>query len=158
MTPRHLSLLLLMLCAALFAVGCGGDSDSDSGDSGGSSGDDAAESADLPEGTIGVELGEFFVKPSADSVAAGEVTFQVANAGDASHELVIYRTDEEADALEQDGGVAKLDEANVIDETDELSSGDEAELTVTLEAGSYLLLCNLPGHYSSGQVVAFTVT
>lgn len=147
-----------MLCATvLLAAGCGG-SDSDSGDSGGSSSSDSAEAAELPEGTIGVELGEFFVKPSSDTVAAGEVTFQVKNGGSASHELVIYRTDEAADALDQDGGVAKLDDAKVIEDTDELSAGDDTEVTVTLEAGKYLLLCNLPGHYQSGQVVAFTVT
>lgn len=147
-----------MLCATvLLAAGCGG-SDSDSGDSGGSSSSDAAEAAELPEGTIGVELGEFFVKPSSDTVAAGEVTFQVENGGSASHELVIYRTDDAPDALEQDGGIAKLDDAKVIEDTDELSAGDDTEVTVTLEAGKYLLLCNLPGHYQSGQVVAFTVT
>ncbi len=160
MTRRYLPLILLtMLAGALLAVGCGG-SDDDSGSSSSSSGDSAAtsESTDLPDGTIGIELGEFFVRPSSESVAAGEVTFQVENVGSTTHELVIYRTDEKPDALKQDGGVAQLDSAKVIDETDDLASGDDAELTVDLEPGTYLLLCNLPGHYASGQVVAFTVT
>lgn len=156
MTPRFLLLLLTLLASALLAVGCGGadtTSDSDSGK------DDAgSESAELPDGTIGIELGEFFVKPSSESTKAGEVTFQVENTGAASHEFVIYRTDEEPDGLTQEGGAATLDEAKVVEETDELSAGDSTELTVTLEAGRYLLLCNLPGHYQSGQVVAFEVT
>jgi len=101
---------------------------------------------------------EFFVKPSSESIAADEVTFQAKNIGSAVHELVMYRTDEKPGALKQDSGVAVLDPAKVIDQTDNLSAGDEAELSVTLEAGKYLLLCDLPGHYQAGQVVAFTVT
>lgn len=154
--PRFATILLTLLATALLAVGCGGSDDSGSSDT--DSGDSSSESTELPDGTIGIELGEFFVKPSSETVAAGEVTFPVRNAGGATHEFIIYRTDEAADALEQDGGTAKLDEARVVEETDDLAAGDETEVTVDLEAGKYLLLCNLPGHYQSGQVVAFEVT
>lgn len=154
MIRRYLPFLFLLLCAALLATGCGSDDSSSGDDDGG----DPKPAKELPDGTIAVELGEFFVKPSSDSVKAGEVTFQVENTGSASHEFIIYRTDEATDALEQDGGVAKLDESKVIEQTEDISSGDGDEVTVTLEAGRYLLLCNLPGHYQSGQVVEFTVT
>ena len=31
-------------------------------------------------------------------------------------------------------------------------------LDVSLKAGSYVIICNLPGHYASGMHTAFTVT
>jgi len=31
-------------------------------------------------------------------------------------------------------------------------------LDVTLAAGSYLLICNVPGHYAAGMVTPLTVT
>ena len=40
------------------------------------------------------------------------------------------------------------------------SAGDGAteELTVDLEAGSYVLVCNIPAHYRQGMSTPFTVT
>jgi uncharacterized cupredoxin-like copper-binding protein len=45
----------------------------------------------------------------------------------------------------------------VIDEIGEFPADTTETLDVTLEAGSYQLVCNLPGHYSSGMFTAFEV-
>jgi len=51
----------------------------------------------------------------------------------------------------------------VIDEIEDIAVGDTADVTVTLEAGSYVLLCNiydeteLEAHYDMGMYMAFTV-
>ena len=116
---------------------------------------------------VGVALQEWAVLPSADSAPAGEITFAVVNEGpDDVHEFVIVRTDLDPGDLPTDATGA-VDEAGegieVIDEIEEIAVGDSAELTVTLEAGSYVLICNIyteeeqEAHYAMGMRVAFTV-
>ena len=52
----------------------------------------------------------------------------------------------------------------VVDEIEEVPVGETQELTVTLEAGNYVLLCNIYGededeaHYQMGMRTAFEVT
>ena len=85
------------------------------------------------------------------------------------HEFVIIKTDLEPDALPTaaDGSV---DEAGagieVIDEIEDIPAGESADpLAVDLEAGSYVLICNIvdedvsppESHYQEGMHTAFTV-
>lgn len=112
--------------------------------------------------TVDVELGEdggqLFVRSSLAEVAAGTVTFAVANTGAMPHELVVLKTDTPADKLpEGDGGKAK--EPGRIAYVPTLAPGAKAAyITLDLEPGNYVLLCNVPGHYGLGQYTAFTVT
>jgi uncharacterized cupredoxin-like copper-binding protein len=46
----------------------------------------------------------------------------------------------------------------VVDEQEEIAPGTAPTLTTRLEAGSYILLCNLPTHYQQGMHAGFTVT
>ena len=43
-------------------------------------------------------------------------------------------------------------------EVSELDPGASGSLTVALQPGKYLLICNVPGHYASGMWTEFTVT
>lgn len=142
---RMLMVLLAAAVAGLGLAACGGGSD---------------ENGEAGAGTVAVETGEFFVRPAQDSVAAGEVTFEVTNTGEIEHEFIVYRSDAEPGSLPISDDQAELDgDAEIGEiETDELGPGATGTITVTLEAGSYILLCNLPGHYGQGQFVAFTVT
>ena len=109
------------------------------------------------ETAVEVELGEWFVRPSVDAVPTGGVRFDAANVGQLEHELVILRTDLAADALPMRAqDTSRVDEAASGEligeiEPDELGPGEEASATLALEAGSYVLLCNLPGHYVNGM-------
>ena len=47
---------------------------------------------------------------------------------------------------------------DVLTDSSELKPNESKTLEVDLGAGSYLLLCNVPGHYASGMVVPLTVT
>jgi uncharacterized cupredoxin-like copper-binding protein len=117
---------------------------------------------------VGVALQEWAVLPSANSAPAGDITFVVVNEGpDEVHEFVIIRTDLDPGDLPTDATGA-VDEAGegieVIDEIEDIPVGESAELTVTLEAGNYVLICNIydettqgPAHYREGMRVAFTV-
>lgn len=127
-------------------------------------GDDDEEGGD---NEIGVTLQEWSVIPDADSAEAGEVTFNVENVGpDDVHEFVIIKTDLEADALPtlDDGSVDEEGEGvDVIDEIEDIPVGETQSVTADLEAGAYVLICNIydedeaEAHYEEGMRTAFTV-
>jgi uncharacterized cupredoxin-like copper-binding protein len=116
---------------------------------------------------VDVTLQEFAVIPSEATVGAGEVTFDVTNEGpDDVHEFVVIRTDLSPEALPtvEDGSVDEAGEGlEVIDEIEDIPVGDSSSLTVDLEAGNYVLICNIydatedEAHYQEGMRVAFTV-
>ena len=45
----------------------------------------------------------------------------------------------------------------VVDEVEDIAPSTSTSLTVTLEPGTYAMLCNLPGHYAQGMVTTFEV-
>ncbi len=49
--------------------------------------------------TVGIELGEWFVRPQSSSATAGSITFQTTNKGKSEHNLVVIKTDLAPDAL-----------------------------------------------------------
>ena len=44
-----------------------------------------------------------------------------------------------------------------VGETQELQPNASKSIQLTLAPGNYLLVCNVPGHYAAGMVLAFTV-
>jgi uncharacterized cupredoxin-like copper-binding protein len=45
-----------------------------------------------------------------------------------------------------------------IDEIEDIQPNSTQKLEVDLEAGKYVLICNLPGHYQQGMHVGLTVS
>ena len=91
------------------------------------------------------------------AIDAGEVAFTVANAGTLSHTFVIVRSDAAPRELLVVAGSVAEDEVNIVARIASYAAGTAERLTVDLDAGSYLLICTIPGHYLSGMTVAFTV-
>jgi uncharacterized cupredoxin-like copper-binding protein len=114
----------------------------------------AAPVAPATPGKIGVSVKEFSVNPTATQAPAGRVTFNVRNTGTIPHEMVVLRTDKPAGSLLNG---ARADEAGNVGETGDLAPGASKTVSVKLKAGHYALVCNLPGHYSAGQHIDFTV-
>jgi uncharacterized cupredoxin-like copper-binding protein len=123
-------------------------------------------------GTVQVQLREWEVVPDETSVGSGEVTFEVSNDGDEPHEFVVLRTDVEAGDLPlADDGSADEEGMEVVGEVEDLAAGASDTLTVDLEPGHYVLLCNIleseeameemdmptPSHYQNGMRTDFTV-
>jgi uncharacterized cupredoxin-like copper-binding protein len=152
--PRRLLAATAALSLAL--VGCTGGGTSPSPDGGGGA------------TTVAVTLGEWSVAPESNSAPAGEVTFEVTNDGpDDIHEFVILKTDLDAAELPTDENGAVDEEGEgieVVDEIEDIPVGQTQEVTATLEAGSYVLLCNIwdedegEAHYQMGMRTPFSVT
>lgn len=152
-------LVALTAATALLLAACTGDAGTSASD-GGSDGGDGT--------TVEVTLQEWSVIPAQDSAPAGDVTFSVTNDGPEDvHEFVVLRTDLDPGDLpvDEDGVVDEEGEGiEVVDEIEDLPVGETAELSVTLEAGSYVLLCNIwsedegEAHYTMGMRTAFTAT
>lgn len=109
--------------------------------------------APLPS-RVTVGLREFTVTPSATTAAAGRVTFAARNAGKVTHELVVIRTDKPAGALMKG---SRADESGNVGESGDLKPGAAKTFAISLKAGHYALICNLPGHYAAGQHTDFSV-
>jgi uncharacterized cupredoxin-like copper-binding protein len=110
---------------------------------------------------IGVSLADFTITPEESSASAGELTFDVTNDAEQTHEFVIFKTDLAADALPTDdeGLVDESGEGvELIDEIEDITAGSTQSLTVTLDAADYVFICNLPGHYAQGMHTSFTVS
>ena len=95
------------------------------------------------------------------TVKAGPVRFDVTNWSKGMlHEMLVVAVDAADAPLPYDYAQAKVaeDQVRVLGETPELQPNSSADLDLTLAAGSYLLFCNIQGHYASGMVVPLTVT
>lgn len=112
-------------------------------------------------GGIGVTLADFTITLDESSAAAGDLTFDVSNDAEQTHEFVIFKTDLAEDQLptDEDGNVDETGEGvELIDEIEDIEAGANESLTANLAAGSYVFICNLPGHYGQGMHTSFTAS
>jgi uncharacterized cupredoxin-like copper-binding protein len=87
-------------------------------------------------------------------VKAGKITFDVTNASsDQVHEMLVLRTDAASQPLPYDAKDEKVIEENTQDlgEVADLDPGKGGTLTLDLQPGHYVLLCNQPGHFMHGM-------
>lgn len=122
--------------------------------------DGNAEPDGATEHTVTATMGEWYVKPDATELSEGAVTFRVTNAGSIRHEFVVVRTSLAPGLIPVESD-ARFNEnrsdIEIVDEIPEWGNGLTKTLTVDLSAGTYQLVCNLPGHYRLGMWTPFTV-
>ncbi len=147
-------LVTLLLFGALAFTACG---DDDDGDSNGAATSEAA-GGDEHTDTIEVTLSDFAIALS-ESEAHGDapIEFVIVNEGPSPHDFVVLETDLAADALPVEGGAVDEDQVNVFGRVEQFNAGETQKGAFSLDAGSYVLICNIPGHYQLGMAVAFTV-
>jgi uncharacterized cupredoxin-like copper-binding protein len=93
------------------------------------------------------------------SVAAGPVTLNTANEStDLVHEIEVFAGAQAGAVLPTDNGVADVTGLTLVDEVEDILPGSTASVTVSLQPGTYLVMCNLPTHYGSGMWAYLTVT
>ena len=167
MEDRFRKRRLVAVGAIALAIGvlpaCGGD---DSSSTAATSA--AATTGSTGDGTsVAVTLQEFAIAAAPASAPAGSVTFDVTNDGPNDvHEFVVIKTDLGPTELPvDDKGVVDEEGAGIepVDEIEDIEVGATPSLTVDLEAGNYVLICNIyskseqEAHYSEGMRIGFTV-
>jgi len=98
---------------------------------------------------------EWAIEISSGLHEAGTTTFNLQNLGTIAHEFLVVRSDKSAAELvaSVDAGTNRIDEGqlNVINEQPEYDPGVPGMVTVNLEVGHYVVMCNIPGHYKAGM-------
>jgi uncharacterized cupredoxin-like copper-binding protein len=124
---------------------------------------DAPMATGLTYGTPGIDLTKAtqVIRVSRTSAPAGDVAFNVTNTSkDMIHEMLVVPVPVPDTPLPYLADKFSLDESkiNSAGEVSELDPGKSGSLTVKLRPGTYLLVCNQPGHYEAGMWTTFTVT
>ncbi len=86
---------------------------------------------------------------------AGKFAFTLRNMGALRHEAVILRTNVRYDRLPVKNNRAV--ETGRKGAIRNVAAGRTGRLTISLPAGKYVIICNLPGHYLGGMRTPFTV-
>ena len=89
--------------------------------------------------TVAVTESEFKISLPSTQLKAGEVTFDVKNAGKIQHDLIVTGNGLRAG-------------------TPRFNGGQSETLKVTLKPGKYELFCSVPGHKQLGMDAKITVT
>jgi len=113
----------------------------------------AMSGGDMSKAMMGV-----FAVPS--TVPAGEVTFTATNRStDTIHEMILIKVTDLKKPLPYLAADNKIDEdaAGHLGEVSELDPSKSGSLTMKLDPGTYMLLCNVPGHYMAGMWTTITV-
>jgi uncharacterized cupredoxin-like copper-binding protein len=93
-------------------------------------------------------------------VPAGEVTFVATNkSADTVHEMILIKVADAGKQLPYVANESRVDEdaAGHLGEVAELDPGTSGSLSMKLDPGTYMLFCNVPGHYMAGMWATVTV-
>ena len=106
-------------------------------------------------------MGHMAIRTDHASVKAGEVHFDVTNWSQGIvHEMLVVAVDNPDAPLPFDYNTGRVPEDQIksLGEVTDLSPNATGTLDVNLTPGSYLLICNVPGHYAAGMVAELTVS
>ena len=106
-------------------------------------------------------MGGMSLRANISSVKAGKVTFDVTNLSRSIlHEMIVVAVENANTPMPYDYETGQIPEKQVkmLGETEEMEPNAEKTITLDLKPGTYLLICNVPGHYAAGMWTSLTVT
>jgi uncharacterized cupredoxin-like copper-binding protein len=106
-------------------------------------------------GKLAVATTEYAFAPTTVTAKAGKLTITLDNKGKIPHELVVLKTGAAAASLPVTSG--RVSESKSVGEVSETKAGATKSTTLNLKAGSYVFVCNIPGHYADGMRGTLTV-
>lgn len=121
---RAARLLPVLLAAAVFSGGCGD-----------------PEPEPVENMTIGLRLDEYRITPQAVSAPPGTLRLIIRNLGILPHNVAVTTIPE----------VGSEDPAEEIARTSTVHAGERAEVSFTVEPGTYRLVCTIANHDDLGQ-------
>ena len=156
--PRHRAVVITFVVALAIAA-CGPV---------GGGGASPEGTVSVPGGTpVDVTLSEYGIETDIANAPAGDITFHVTNDGpnDVHQFIVILADDLAPDALPTLGdGSVDTENGEGVDEIDLIETiavGESEDLSISLEIGDYVLICNMvedgESHYQQGMRTAFQV-
>jgi len=114
--------------------------------------------AAAPAGSqVVAELFDNKITVNVASVKAGTTKIGVRNLGTMQHSFEVLKTDLPPDKLPVDGASAKAKEDGKVGEIPSIAAGTSAAVTLDLQPGKYVFICNIAGHYQLGMHTGFTV-
>jgi uncharacterized cupredoxin-like copper-binding protein len=138
--------------------GCGG-----GGNDNGTTAASAAQTGSSPAGkSLTITMGDYSFTPSDATTKAGTVDLSAPNDGQLLHELVLLKTNKPAGSLPLNGDEVDEEglEAKGVDspgEIEDVGPGQTKSTTLKLTPGTYVMICNIPGHYQRGMYGTVTV-
>ncbi len=118
----------------------------------------SSSSAGSSAGGVSATEADFSITLSSSTGTAGPTTFNITNHGPSTHEFVVIQTDDAPDALPVKNGSVDESGLTIVDENESVVPGTTVPLSVDLKAGSYVIICNVSGHYEAGMHTGFTVS
>jgi uncharacterized cupredoxin-like copper-binding protein len=116
---------------------------------------------------VDITLTEWALVPSVKEIKAGKIYFLATNNGpERPHEVVIIKSDLAPEQLPFENAKVPEDKVSVIGEIESFAPQSAASGEFMLEAGNYVLICNLrdivgfafESHYREGMYSVFKVT
>jgi len=109
-------------------------------------------------GSVAVKLTDSGISLDHPSLSAGKVIFRITNAGSIEHEFAVLKTSLAADKLPANPDKpGKVKEDGNVGEVEGIAVKETKDLSLDLQPGAYVLICNIPAHYGMGMHTAFTV-
>lgn len=138
-------LILPLALGALILAACGGDDDDAA----------PATTADVPAAasSIDAEAAEFKFTPSSWSVDSGAtITVNLTNVGGIEHNLVVVAAGKTVTDASQ------LGDADILIKVDALAGQTGTGTFTAPAAGTYQVICSIPGHLPAGMEAELTVS
>jgi uncharacterized cupredoxin-like copper-binding protein len=112
--------------------------------------------SDLPVG-----LSEYRVELPAVTLSPGLKTLRISNFGTMPHELLVFKSDKAPTEYPMENGNINEEDPSItkVSDGDNLAPGTTQTRPIDLRApGTYLFVCNLPGHFKLGMYTVVTVS
>lgn len=154
--------VLAVLALGAVATGCGDSDDTSSSPSESAEEAETEATTTAPPAaggeTLDIKMNEYNFIPKDAKAKSGTVTIDADNVGKLAHELVLAKSDADPAKLPTSSNGEVDEEAlDVVGEAPDVAPGETGSFSADLEPGSYVMICNLPGHYASGMYGSLTV-
>jgi uncharacterized cupredoxin-like copper-binding protein len=110
-----------------------------------------------PDVQLVVDMKEYSVTLNTPTLKAGVVKIGIRNVGTMVHDFDLIKTDLPFDKLPIDNAAAKAKTDGLVRQMQNIAPNRVTTLEVNLAAGSYVIICNVAGHYQLGMRAALKV-